>query len=54
MKLPHNGIHKYIVSQKSNDLQRELLLFLNQLKVDETIGFKGLDEKLVQIQGQIK
>lgn len=22
MKLPHNGIHKYIVSQKKNDLQK--------------------------------
>lgn len=29
MKLSHNGIHKYIVSQKSNDLQKELLGFLN-------------------------
>jgi hypothetical protein len=54
MKLPHNGIHKYIVAQKSNDLQRELLSFLNELKVNETIGFKGVPEKLLEIKSKIK
>lgn len=36
MKLSHNGLHKYIVAQKPNDLQKELLTFLEGLKTNNT------------------
>jgi len=54
MKLSHNGIHKYIVSQKSNDLQKELLGFLDELKNNEILGYKDIHDNLRNLRNKIK